>query len=198
MSGPLPPLDYRPSFPPGASAGVGIVGCGGIVRLAHLPACEAYGIRVVGVYDPLPDATRGLEERFSVGRLFESLDELLAHPEIDVVDIATPPDVRLELIRRAVGAGKHVLAEKPLALGARAARDVVEEAERRGVKLAVNQNGRWAPPWRIATLLIEAGAIGDVVAVTHLFDHDFSFVLGTRANTIEHLVLYVRRGAPGS
>ena len=52
----------------------------------------------------------------SSGRVFASLDELLADPAIDIVDIATGPEVRLELIARAVEAGKHVLAQKPLAL----------------------------------------------------------------------------------
>jgi predicted dehydrogenase len=185
-----PELAYRPAFPPDYRPGIGIVGCGGIVKLAHLPAYAGYGVRVVGVYDPVPEATEGIDERFDVGRVFESFDDLLAHPEIEVVDVATPPEVRVDLVQRALEAGKHVLAQKPLALDVRAARELVEEAERRGLRLAVNQNGRWAPPWRIATLLIDRGAIGDVVAVTHLFDHDFRFVLGTRANEIEHLVLY--------
>jgi predicted dehydrogenase len=177
---------YRPSFPPGYRPGVGIVGCVGIVKLAHLPAYEKYGVAVVGAYDPDPEATGGVR----VGRVFESLDELLADPAIEVVDIATPPEVRLDVVRKTLEAGKHVLSQKPLALDVRAARGLVEEAEQRGLRFAVNQNGRWAPPWRIATLLVEQGAIGDVVAVTHLFDHDFRFVLGTRADGIDHLVLY--------
>jgi predicted dehydrogenase len=98
--------------------------------------------------------------------------------------------VRPELIRRALAAGKHVLAQKPLAPDVASARDVVEEAERRGLRLAVNQNGRWAPAWRIATLLLERGAIGDVVAVTHLYDHDFDWIVGDWPDEVEHFVLY--------
>ena len=83
--------------------------------------------------------------------------------------------MRVDLIRRAIAAGKHVLAQKPLAPDLTSARAVVDEAERSGVTLAVNQNG-WAPPWRIATRLIEQGAIGEAYAVTHLLDRDFAFV----------------------
>ena len=84
-----------------------------------------------------------------------------------------------------------MLAQKPLADDLAAARAVVEEAERAGVKLAVNQNGRWAPPWRIATLLVEQGAIGEVHSVTHLLDRDFAFVLQfPRFDAIEHLIVY--------
>jgi hypothetical protein len=182
---------YRPAFPPGRAQGVGIVGCGGIAKTWHLPAYGAYGVNVVGVYDPDPTATDGIRERFPFVRdVFASLDDLLADPELLVVDIATRPEVRVDLIRRAVEAGKHVLAQKPLADDLRAAREVVEEAERRGVKVAVNQNGRWSPPWRIATLLIADGAIGDVVAVTHLLDKPLPPLVGTHFDELEHFTIY--------
>ena len=84
-----------------------------------------------------------------------------------------------------------MLAQKPLAEDLAAARAVVEEAERAGVTLAVNQNARWAPPWRIATLLVEQGAIGEVHSVTHLLDRDFAFVLEfPHFDAIEHLLVY--------
>jgi predicted dehydrogenase len=185
------PLDYRPTFPPGYRPGLGLVGCGDIARSWHLPAYAEYGVDVVGVYDPAPEATKGIQERFPfVRRVFRSLDELLADDEIEIVDVATRPDVRPELIRRAIDAGKHVLAQKPLALEVDAARSLVEEAEDRGVKVAVNQNGRWSPPWRIATLLIEQGAIGQVVAVTHLHDRPLPPLVGTHFDELEHFVIY--------
>jgi predicted dehydrogenase len=185
------PLDYRPTFPPGYRPGLGLVGCGDIARSWHLPAYAEYGVDVVGVYDPAPEATKGIQERFPfVRRVFRSLDELLADDEIEIVDVATRPDVRPELIRRAIDAGKHVLAQKPLALEVDAARSLVDEAEDRGVKVAVNQNGRWSPPWRIATLLIEQGAIGEVVAVTHLHDRPLPPLVGTHFDELEHFVIY--------
>ena len=186
----LPIVDYRPSFPEGVRAGIGIVGCGGIVRSSHLPSYERYGQRVVGVYDPAPEATAGVQAEFGVENVFNSLDDLLEHPEVDVVDVATHPAVRPDLIRRAFAAGKHVLAQKPLALDLATARALVEEGEEQGLTLAVNQNGRWSPAWRAATLLLREGVVGDVVAVTHLFHHDYSFTLGTVFDEVEHLVLY--------
>jgi predicted dehydrogenase len=184
-------LEYRPAFPEGYRPGVGVIGCGGIVKLAHLAAYTAYGVDVVGVYDPAAAATQGIRERYPVvGRVFESLDDLLADPRIEIVDVATHPAERLALMQRALEAGKHVLSQKPFALDAADARDLVEDAERRGLRLAVNQNGRWAPAWRIATLLVQQGAIGDVCAVTHLYEHDFGWTVGDWPDELEHFVIF--------
>ncbi len=137
-----------------------------------------------------PEATEGVREQFGVETVFGELDELLSDPEIEIVDVATHPDVRPALVRQALAAGKHVLAQKPLAADLQTARELVEEGERLGLLVAVNQNGRWAPAWRAATLLIEQGAIGDVVAVSHLYHHNYDFTIGTVFDEIEHLVLY--------
>ncbi|MDQ3381900.1 MAG: Gfo/Idh/MocA family oxidoreductase [Actinomycetota bacterium] len=169
---------------------MGVVGCGEVVRTAHLPGYRRYGQRVVGVYDVRTEATDGVCEQFGVERIFGDLEELLSHSEIEVVDVATHPDVRPALVRQALAAGKHVLAQKPFAQDLHTARELVEEGERLGLLIAVNQNGRWAPAWRAAMLLIEQGAIGDVVAVTHLYHHNYSFTMGTVFDEIEHLVLY--------
>ena len=186
-----PAVEYRPTFPVGYRLGVGLIGFGDIARSWHLPAYDKYGVRILGVYDPAPAATVGIRERFpSVQRVHPTLGELLADEEVEIVDIATRPDVRPELIRRAIAAGKHVLAQKPLALDVGTARELVDEAERRGVRFAVNQNGRWSPAWRIATLLVEQGAVGDVVAVTHLHDRPLPPLVGTHFDELEHFVIY--------
>ena len=187
----VPTPSYRPLFPSDYRPGVGIIGCGGIVKLAHLPAYSKYGVDVVGVYDMSPAATEGIQSRFPiVGRVFSSADELLADPGIQIVDIATHPAARRGLIERALDAGKHGLSQKPFAVDLATARGLIEHAERSGVRLAVNQNGRWAPPWRLATLLVEQGHVGDVCAVTHLFEHDFDWTVGTQYDEMEHFVLY--------
>jgi predicted dehydrogenase len=184
-------LDYRPAFPRDYRPGLGLVGCGDIARSWHLPTYAQYGVRVVGVYDPVPEATDGVRDRFPfVERVFSTLDELLGDDEVEIVDVATRPDVRPELIRRALDAGKHVLAQKPLALDLPAARRLVDEAEERGLRLAVNQNGRWSPAWRIATLLIDEGAVGEVLAVTHFHDRPLPPLVGTHFDELEHFVIY--------
>jgi predicted dehydrogenase len=186
----LTDIRYKPSFPPDYRPGIGIVGCGGVVKSSHLPGYRRYDQRVVGVYDVRPEATDGVREQFGVETVFGDLAELLSHPEIEIVDVATHPDARPAIVRQALEAGKHVLAQKPLAPDVPTARQLVEEGEQVGLKVAVNQNGRWAPAWRAATLLVAQGAVGDVVAVSHLYHHNYGFTVGTVFDEIEHLVLY--------
>jgi predicted dehydrogenase len=183
-------LAYAPRLPDGFRPGIAVIGSGGIVRGAHLPAYRKYELPVKGVYDLRPEAARAAQEQFGLPKVYAELDELLADPEVQIVDIATHPDQRIPLMRRAIAAGKHVLAQKPLALDVAEARAVVEEAERAGLKVAVNQNGRWAPAWRIATLLVQQGAIGNVTAVTHVYDMKFGWIPGTAFDEIKHFAIY--------
>jgi predicted dehydrogenase len=170
-------MEYRPLFPKNRQDfGIGIVGFGSVAQKWHITAYRKYGLKIVGVYDISPETTAEIRKQSNDVQVFENLDQLLDHPDIKVVDIATRPLGRVELIRRALHAGKHVLSQKPLATDFKEAVSIVEEAEKLGMKLAINQNGRWAPPWRYASLLIKDGAIGEVQCVTHLFDTRLSWI----------------------
>jgi len=163
--------EYRPRFPEGERLGIGILGCGAIAQGAHLPAYANYDLDVVGVWSRTAATTAAVPERFPfVGQVYATAEDLLRDPQVQVVDIATRPEQRLQWLAAAVSAGKHVLAQKPLTTDLVSLAPVLTDAERRAVRVAVNQNGRWAPAWRLATLLVAAGAIGEVVGVTHLHD----------------------------
>ena len=189
-------LDTGPRFPgpsPDDRGGVAILGCGTIAQSAHLPAYQQHGVEVVGVWSRTAATTATVRERFPfVGRVYSSADELLADPEVRYVDLATGPVGRLEWLEAAIGAGKHVLAQKPLTLSVD---DLVRlpgllaTARAAGVRVAVNHNGRWAPPWRATTLLLRQGAIGDVVGVTHLHDKPLPPLAGTPFDDVPHMLL---------
>ncbi|MDQ0727666.1 Gfo/Idh/MocA family protein [Microbacterium sp. W4I20] len=66
---------------------------------------------------------------------------------------------------------------------------MLEEARAKGLRVAVNQNARWAPAWRLATLLIREGRIGDVVGVTHLHDKPLPPLVGTPFDDVPHMLL---------
>jgi predicted dehydrogenase len=183
------PLATAPRFPddPALRGGVAVLGAGTIARTAHLPAYDRYGVGVVGVWSRSPATTADLGRR-----VYASAEELLADPEVRYVDLATGPEGRLAWIEAAVEAGKHVLAQKPLTLS----RDdlarlpaVLERAATAGLRVAVNHNGRWAPPWRATTLLLRQGAVGTVTGVTHLHDKPLPPLAGTPFDDVPHMLL---------
>ncbi|MDQ0727665.1 Gfo/Idh/MocA family protein [Microbacterium sp. W4I20] len=104
---------YRPTFPE-HRLGVGIVGAGAIARSAHLPAYREWDVPVVAVTSRTVADAQALAADFGIATVHESLESLLADPRVEVVDLATGPAGRVELIAAAVAAGKHVLAQKPL------------------------------------------------------------------------------------
>ena len=187
--------DTAPRFPADESArsGVAILGCGAIARSAHLPAYERYGVGVSGVWSRRPAQVDEVRDQFPwVGRAYAGPEELLADPAVRYVDIATGPEGRLDWIEAAVEAGKHVLAQKPLTLEP-ADLDrlpaLLDRAAARGVRVAVNHNGRWAPPWRATTMLLRDGAVGDVVGVTHVHDKPLPPLAGTPFDDVPHMLL---------
>jgi predicted dehydrogenase len=186
------PPDTSPRFPQDRS-GVAILGCGAIAQAAHLPAYRDHGVGVTGVWSRSPETTTTVQERFPfVRRVYRSAEELLADPEVRFVDIATGPENRLRWIEAAISAGKHVLAQKPLTLDALDAERLprlLARADSAGVRVAVNHNGRWAPPWRAATLLVRQGTIGEVVGVTHLHDKALPPLVGTAFDDLPHMLL---------
>ncbi|GGE85957.1 Gfo/Idh/MocA family protein [Mycetocola zhadangensis] len=183
--------DYRPQVP-ASRLRVGLIGAGAIAGSAHLPAYAAWGIRVTAVASRTPGPAQELATRFGVETVYDTVTELLRDPEIEVVDLATGPTGRLDLIEAAVVNGKHVLAQKPLSIEeAELPRlfDILGVARERGLRVAVNQNARWAPAWRLATLLIRDGRIGDVVGVTHLHDKPLPPLAGTAFDEMPHMLL---------
>jgi predicted dehydrogenase len=126
------------------SPGIAIVGAGDIVATAHLPAYRRLGLRVLWIFDT--DAARrdGLASSWGVAAA-ESLATALDDPRVEIVDIAVPPRAQFAACQAALAAGKHVLAQKPLARSLTRARLLVQAADRAERWLVVNQQMRWSP-----------------------------------------------------
>lgn len=107
-------LDYKPKLPKDKSRGIGIVGAGGIIEAAHLPAYEMAGFHVVGIYDLEQDKAQKLADRFGIKHVFQSLEHMLEHPDIDIVDVAVPAKNQLQVVKQVVASKKHILCQKPL------------------------------------------------------------------------------------
>lgn len=97
------------------TVGIGMVGCGYIseVHAESIKRVAGYDARIVAV--AAPSARRpAFQERHGITSGYDSYDELLADPAVDVVDICTPPDLHADMVEKALRAGKHVICEKPL------------------------------------------------------------------------------------
>ncbi|WP_373820223.1 Gfo/Idh/MocA family protein [Glaesserella sp.] len=99
--------------------------------------------------------------------------QLVAHPEIDVVDICTPNFLHKEIALAAIAHGKHVYSEKPLALTAKDAKEMVEAAQKAGVQTLVGFNYIKNPTTQLAREIIRNGEIGDVVHFYGTHNEDY-------------------------
>jgi predicted dehydrogenase len=156
----FPHLDYRPTLPERLDHGIGIIGAGGIVNYAHLPAYKKAGFKVVGITDRERERAERTAQAHSVPQVFGSVDELLADPQVKIVDIAVYPVEQAVIVEHATAASKHLLCQKPFAEEYGKAVRNVELAERAGVKIAVNQQMRWDAGIRCARILIDDGWLG--------------------------------------
>jgi predicted dehydrogenase len=185
-----PDLPYRPRDPRAWRPGIGLIGAGGIT-FAHLDAYRRAGYRVLAICDQaLERAARRRDEFFPEADITADFRAVLARPEIEVVDIATAPAPRVALIEAAIEAGKHVLSQKPFVLDLDVGERLVAQARARGVRLAVNHNGRWAPHFAYMREAVRQGLIGEVLGVHVGLHWDHSWTKGTQAEAIDDLVLY--------
>ncbi len=153
-------IDDSILLPPKSDYGIGIIGCGGIVNYAHLPAYKAHGLRVLACYDKNREAADKTALEHGVPTVADSVESLLADPSIEIVDLAVTPWAQAEIALQAIAAGKHVLCQKPFSTDIASATRVVSAAEAAAVKLAVNQQMRWDAGIQVSKQLIEQGAIG--------------------------------------
>ena len=186
-----PPVDYLPPHPASFKPQIGMIGTGGISEF-HLKAYRKCGYEVVGFHSRTKSkAEEKRDEFYPDAEVFERAEDLLADASIDVVDITPHPDDRLPILRAALKAGKHVLSQKPFALDLSTGRELADLADANGVKLAVNQNGRWAPHFSYMRNAIASGLIGDVTSVDFSLQWDQTWVAGIEHfESIHHLILF--------
>jgi predicted dehydrogenase len=139
---------------------VAIVGCGQIAD-AHLQAARRSGLATIAaVCDRSPDLARQAAVRFAVPEWYSDFDQMLGRARPDVVHIATPPATHDALFRRAIAAGAHVYMEKPFALTAPQARDMLAFAADHRRLVCAGHDRLFDPSWLECRNRIRAGAIG--------------------------------------
>ena len=184
-----PDLPYRPPAPRHAPP-IALIGAGGIAG-AHLDAYRAAGWEVRWIMSRSREkAAARAAEFFPDARVTDDLAEVLADPETPVLDITPHPADRLPLIEAALEAGKHVLSQKPFVERLEDGERLVRLAQQTGVKLAVNQNGRWAPHHAWMRAAVRQGLIGEVISAHVAIHWDHGWIAGTPFETVEDIVLW--------
>lgn len=196
----LTPDMYQPEAPGKHDYRIGILGCGGIVRGAHLPAYGSFGYHVVAACDLIADNVKDAQDRFGIPKITTQVDELLANEEVQILDLAVHANQRLPLVERICelrpGNLLGILSQKPFAMQWEDATRMVELCAQTGIVLMVNQQARWAPAHRALKVLIEQGILGHVYCVTH-FHRSFQDVPGSwyaaleNFNIVDHGIHYI-------
>ena len=165
-----PKLNYLPKLP-NASArrtGIGCIGSGFIMADCHLVAYQEAGFNTVAIAARDVDRARAVAAKRGVKKTYDTYQALLDDPSVEVVDIAVPPDVQLDVVREVV---KHkqirgVLAQKPLGVDYAQAKQIVDLCRSAGVTLAVNQNMRFDQSIRACKDLLNRNVLGEAVLAT--------------------------------
>jgi predicted dehydrogenase len=155
--------------------GVGILGYSPSVGRFHaLGVRSTPGLALRSICDLDPQRLEQARQDFAGLSTHQSADDLAGDPDIDLVIIATPPNSHARLALQMMGAGKHVVCEKPLALTTKEAAAMAEMADQQRVHLSCHQNRRWDVDYLAIKQAVQEGLIGDLFYVETFvggFDH---------------------------
>lgn len=159
-------LDYLPRMPARKTTGIGCIGSGFIMADCHLVAYRKAGFNPVAIASRTRAHSEQVARRHEIPRVYETYAELLRDTSVEVVDIAVPPDIQIEVVREVVkhnGHIKGVLAQKPLGTNYADAKEIVRLCRDAGITLAVNQNMRYDQSIRACKSLLDRGDLGEPV-----------------------------------
>lgn len=176
-----------------------IIGAGGIIRDAHLPAYKMAGFKVLGIYNKTKTKAEALKKEFDiVENVYDTLDELIAEGEKHnaIFDLALPANLHAEILEK-LPDGSPVLIQKPMGENLQEAKQILGICQRKNLISAVNFQLRYAPYSIAAREMIDKGLLGDIYDMElmvcvytpwHLWD--FLFQL-PRVEIIYHSVHYL-------
>lgn len=136
---------------------VGIVGCGEVTQIIHLPALQQLNdkFEVTALCDVSKRVLDGVGNQWSIKRRVLEYQELVDDPNVDVVLVANPHAYHAEVVLSAIESGKHVLVEKPMCMTLREADAIIEAQQKHGITVQVGYMRRYAPAFMHARDLVQ-------------------------------------------
>lgn len=145
----------------------GIVGCGFIAKVRHIPAFKRSKktVDLCAVCDLNGKLAKETASDFRITNAYSNVSEMLSKEDLDIVDICVPPQVHAPVAVEAIEKGCNVIMEKPMALKTSDCDKMLDASRKHGVKLCVIHNDIFHPPFLKAKELVANGAIGDFVGM---------------------------------
>jgi predicted dehydrogenase len=174
---------------------IGAIGAGMIMADCHLAAYDSAGFPVVAIASRTRSHAQQVADRWNIARVHDTPEDLIADAEVEILDIAYPPDLQPALIRKALAAPhiKAILAQKPLALSLEEARALRDEARAAGKLLSVNQNMRYDQSMQVLKQLLDKGVLGEPVFAQidmHAIPHWQGFLQGYDRLTLANMSVH--------
>ncbi len=144
------------------TVGIGFIGTG-FARSVQMPAfaaCEE--ARLVSVASGSLANAEAAAKQFGLDHFTADWRETVAHPDVDLVCITTPPNLHEEMVLAAIAEGKHVLAEKPMAMTVAEAVEMRAAADKVGVLALIDHELRFQPGRQKAWSMIREGVLGKI------------------------------------
>ena len=186
-----PAVDYFPPKPTIYHPPIALIGTGGISEY-HLRNYQKAGYRVTALANRTIKKAEALRDQFfPEAKVYQDYREILALDDIHVVDVTPHPEDRLPILYDCLLAEKHTLSQKPFVIDLKEGKKLAELADQKRVKLAVNQNGRWAPHFCYIRNAVKQGLIGEVTSIDFSLQWDQTWIQGIPSfEEMKHLILF--------
>src|SRR5436190_9844029 len=149
---------------------VGIVGASanrGFASIAHIPALRALPqFEIAAVCTTRRETAEAAARHYGVRLAFSDPDELVRHPDVDLVTVSVKVPDHYRPVMAAIDADKHVYCEWPLGRNTGEASEMLDAAQRKGIRHAVGLQGQMAPEINYVRDLVAEGYVGKVLTAT--------------------------------
>jgi predicted dehydrogenase len=142
--------------------GYGIIGVGTWGELHARTLSADPRVRLLAICDLNGERARTVAARYGVPKVYTSYEEMLADPEIEAASVATPDFAHAEPCLAVVGAGRHLLVEKPMATSSAECVEIITAARQTGVTVMVDFHNRWSPPFAQCYTSLRNGELGEL------------------------------------
>jgi len=178
-------IKYKPELPK-TKQPIIIIGAGGIVADAHLPAYKIAGFEVYGIVNRTKERAQKLADKFGIPHVFDSLAEAVNQSPANVVyDLTIMPEQYLPTLKQ-LPEGSAVLIQKPMGDDFKQANEILALCREKKFKAAINFQLRFAPFTAAAKYLIDRGLIGE------LYDMEVRVTIKTPWEIFPHVIVHPR------